>query len=170
MGEHGGARPKATLEAPTMTSEPQPTPALEAAARRRRELREALIAFEDALASPSSDREAWRAEVSGALEALANAFEDHVTETEAPGGLYEEMWEMAPHLSGKAHRLREEHPPIAASLVDAGAVLGGSLTADAEIDAVRDELQRLMGRIVRHRQHGADLVWEAYAIDIGAAG
>jgi hypothetical protein len=35
---------------------------------------------------------------------------------------------------------------------------------------VRDDLQRLMGRIVRHRQGGADLVWEAYAIDIGGAG
>ena len=31
-------------------------------------------------------------------------------------------------------------------------------------------LQRLMGQIVRHRQHGADLVWEAYAIDIGDIG
>ena len=27
-----------------------------------------------------------------------------------------------------------------------------------------------MGRIVRHRQHGADLVWDAYAIDIGDIG
>jgi hypothetical protein len=27
-----------------------------------------------------------------------------------------------------------------------------------------------MGRLVRHRQHGADLVWEAYELDIGGAG
>jgi len=44
-----------------------------------------------------------------------------------------------------------------------------ALPAEA-IDPVRDDLQRLLGRIVRHRQHGADLVWEAYAVDIGSAG
>lgn len=153
-----------------MTHEPQPTPALEAAARRRRELRDALVAFEDALSSPAVDRAAWRAEVAAALEALAHAFEDHVAETEAPGGLYEEMGETAPHLTAKARRLREEHPQIAATLVEAGARLGEELADEAELDAVRDEMQRLMGRIVRHRQHGADLVWEAYAVDIGSAG
>ena len=58
---HRDARPKATREAPTMTNEAHVTPALEAAARRRRELREALVAFEDALASPIRDRETWRA-------------------------------------------------------------------------------------------------------------
>ena len=42
--------------------------------------------------------------------------------------------------------------------------------AGTDLDALRDDVQRLMGRIVRHRQHGSDLVWEAYAIDIGGAG
>jgi len=31
----------------------------------------------------------------------------------------------------------------------------------------RDDLQRLLGQIVRHRQLGSDLVWEAYNLDIG---
>jgi hypothetical protein len=153
-----------------MTQQPVPTPALEAAARARRELREALIAFEGALASPIRDRETWRAYVADALHALADAFEDHVSETEGPTGLYAEMEDVAPHLSAKARRLRDEHPPITAGLADAGSRLGGSLVDDAEVEAVRDELQRVMGRIVRHRQHGADLVWEAYAVDIGSAG
>jgi hypothetical protein len=153
-----------------MSSEPQPTPALEAAARRRRELREALVAFEDAISSPMRDREAWRAEVDDALVHLGHAFEDHVAETEAPGGLYEEMGDLAPHLASKARRLRDEHPQIAAGLVEAGGLVAGPLADEADIERVRDELQRLMGRIVRHRQHGADLVWEAYRIDIGGAG
>jgi len=153
-----------------MSSESQPTPALEAAARRRRELREALVSFEDALSSPLRDRESWRAEVAEHLEALGQAFDDHVEETEHPGGLYDEMEEIAPHLAGKARRLREEHPAVAAALVDAGARVAQPLADDVDIDALRDDLQRLMGRIVRHRQHGADLVWEAYAVDIGAAG
>jgi len=153
-----------------MTSEPHPTPALEAAARRRRELREALVAFEEALSSPIRDRVTWRAEVADALEALGHAFEDHVTETEASGGLYEEMRDLAPQLGGKARRLREEHPAITVALAGASAGLAAPLADDADVDEARDELQRLMGRIVRHRQHGADLVWEAYRVDIGDAG
>jgi hypothetical protein len=158
-----------------MTSEPHPTPALEAAARLRREIREALVAFEGALASPIGDRVTWHAEVTDALEVLGHAFEDHVAATEARGGLYDEMRDTAPHLGTKSGRLREEHPAITAALIEASVRLAALATnaADADAadaDAARDELQRLMGRIVRHRQHGADLVWEAYAIDIGDIG
>ncbi|HSW42377.1 MAG TPA: hypothetical protein VLM76_07715 [Patescibacteria group bacterium] len=157
-------------EATAISAEPQPTPALQAAARRRRELREALVAFEEALSSPIRDRFTWRADVADALEALGHAFEDHVTETEAAGGLYEEMRDTAPHLGAKARRLREEHPVITAALTEASSLLAVPPADEAAADAARDGLQRLMGRIVRHRQHGADLVWEAYAIDIGDAG
>jgi hypothetical protein len=153
-----------------MTSESHPTPALEVAARRRRELREALVAFEGALASPMRDRVTWQVEVTDALEALGHAFEDHVAATEASGGLYDEVRETAPHLRAKANRLREEHPAITAALIEASARLAAPPADEADAEAVRDELQRLMGQIVRHRQHGADLVWDAYAIDIGDIG
>jgi hypothetical protein len=153
-----------------MTSDPHLTPALEVAAQRRRELREALVAFEDALSSPMRDRLTWHAEATNALESLGHAFEDHVAATEAPGGLYDEVRDTSPHLREKATRLRAEHPAITAALVEGAARLAAPPADDADADAVRDELQRLMGRIVRHRQHGADLVWEAYAIDIGDIG
>ena len=153
-----------------MTSDPHPTPALEAAALRRRELREALIAFEGALASPMRDRVTWHAEATDALEALGHAFEDHVAATEAPGGLYNEMREKSPHLRAKANRLREEHPAIIAALEEASSRLAVPPADEADAEGIRDELQRLMGRLVKHRQHGADLVWDAYAIDIGDLG
>ena len=35
------------------------------------------------------------------------------------------------------------------------------------VGQARDDLQRLIGAVVRHRQKGADLVWEAYNVDIG---
>jgi hypothetical protein len=153
-----------------MTDERHRTTALEGAARRRRALREALAAFEDAISSPIRDREAWRVETTDALQVLSRAFGDHVVETEAAGGLYEEMQDTAPHLGAKANRLRDEHPLITASLAEAGARLGEALADEEAVDALRDDLLRLMGRIVRHRQHGADLVWEAYAVDIGESG
>jgi hypothetical protein len=153
-----------------MTTEPQPTPALAAAARRRRELREALVAFEDALASPWGDTEVWRAEVAEHLAALQHAFAEHVVETERPGGLYDEMADLAPNVSARANRLREAHPRITAELAAAVARMDTPLRTEAEVDALRDDLELLMARIIRHRQGGADLVWEAYAVDIGAAG
>ncbi len=153
-----------------MTTEPQPTPALLAAARRRRELREALVAFEDAISSPFRDIESWRADVIERLEGLRAAFADHVEETEREDGLYDEMSREASHVAARARRLRAEHAVIQQALADARARVDGPLASEADVDALRDELQRLMGRIVRHRQGGADLVWEAYAIDIGGAG
>jgi hypothetical protein len=153
-----------------MTDEPHVTPALEAAARRRRELREALVAFEDALASPFRDIESWRLEVTEHLDALRGAFVVHVEETEHPGGLYDEMENVAPHVAARAKRLRADHPRITEALAEGARRLEGHLASEADVDAVRDDLERIMFRIVRHRQGGADLVWEAYAIDIGAAG
>ena len=38
---------------------------------------------------------------------------------------------------------------------------------DWPLEDARDDLQRFIGRVIRHRQKGADLVWEAYNVDIG---
>jgi hypothetical protein len=35
---------------------------------------------------------------------------------------------------------------------------------------VREDATRLMGHVIKHRQRGADLVYEAYATDIGGNG
>ncbi len=153
-----------------MNQEHQATQALEAAARRRRELRDALVELENAVSSPARDSERWREGVAARLAVLREAFADHVAETEGAGGLYDEMEDIAPHVQGKARRLREEHPPLTSAIIDTVARFAEPLPEGADFDAIRDDLQRLMGRFIRHRQHGADLVWEAYALDIGGAG
>ena len=104
-----------------MNVEHQATQALEAAARRRRELRDALMALEDTVASSVHDADRWRRLVAARITALGEAFAEHVAETEAPGGLYDEMEEVAPHMQGKARRLREEHPPLTRAIAEAGA-------------------------------------------------
>ena len=153
-----------------MDQEHQATQALEAAARRRRELRDALVELENAVSSPARDSERWREGVAARLAVLREAFADHVAETEGAGGLYDEMEDIAPHVQGKARRLREEHPPLTSAIIDTVARFAEPLPEGTDFDAIRDDLQRLMGRFIRHRQHGADLVWEAYALDIGGAG
>lgn len=145
------------------------TPALEEARRRRRDLHEALVAVERAISRAAAGRaHEWQLEVRKAMEALRAAWEDHVLVTERPGGLYEEVIERAPHLSGKIRHLRERHPEIGARIEELlGRLERDEVDGDWPVDEARDDIQRLLGRMVKHRQHGADLVWEAYNLDIG---
>jgi hypothetical protein len=146
------------------------TPALQEAARRRRTLHEALVALEQAISSPAAGRiPDWTAKVTKEMTAVRDAWEQHIDGTEKPGGLYEEIVGTSPRLAGTVDRLRAEHPEITAGvgeMVDRleQVEIGG---LPWPLDDARDDLQRLIGRVIRHRQKGADLVWEAYNVDIG---
>ena len=146
------------------------TPALGEAKKRRQTLHDAIVQLEMAISSPAAGRAAdWGAQVTKDMVGVRDAFEQHVIVTEKPGGLYEEIMERAPRLAGTVKRLQDEHPAIGDSVT----TLLGRLesdevdTASWPLDRARDDLQRLIGAVVRHRQKGADLVWEAYNVDIG---
>jgi hypothetical protein len=145
------------------------TPALEAAKRRRATLHEQLVQVEQATSSPAAGRVSdWTARVAKELVELRDAWEQHVLVTEKPDGLYEEITRRAPRLMGKIKRLQEEHPMIDHQIgVTLGRIESGEVDTVWPLNACRDDLQRLLGGIVRHRQLGADLVWEAYNVDIG---
>jgi hypothetical protein len=145
------------------------TPALGEAKRRRATLHDTLVHLEHATSSPAAGRvPAWTDHVLKETIAMRDAFEQHVIVTEKPGGLYEEIMERAPRLAGKINKLKDEHPPIAESIeVMVGRLEAGGIDDTWPLDQARDDLQRMLGRVVRHRQHGADLVWEAYNVDIG---
>jgi hypothetical protein len=146
------------------------TPALSEARKRRRTLHEALVQLEMAISSPAAGRVPdWTGQVRKDLGAVQSAFEQHVEVTEKPGGLYEEIMTKAPRLVNNVERLRDEHPAITERIEETlGRAESGEIEQDAwPVDNARDELQRLIGLVVRHRQRGADLVWEAYNVDIG---
>ncbi|HET9672030.1 MAG TPA: hypothetical protein VFQ40_04195 [Actinomycetota bacterium] len=144
--------------------------ALREAARRRRTLHEALVALEHAISSPAAGRiPDWTRLVAKELTAVRDAWDLHLDATEKPEGLYEEIVTTSPRLAGTVDRLRSEHPEITEAVrvmldrveqVEIGGVAW-------PLDDARDDLQRLIGRLIRHRQRGADLVWEAYNVDIG---
>jgi hypothetical protein len=146
------------------------TPALSEARQRRATLHDALVHLEMAISSPAAGRiPDWTGVVAKELTGVRDAFDQHILVTEKPGGLYEEIIVRAPRLDGTVTRLRNEHPDISvqidAMLERIGAVeIGGE---DWPLDRARDDLQRFIGTVIRHRQRGADLVWEAYNVDIG---
>ena len=145
------------------------SPTLAETARRRADLRDALVTVEQATSRPAVGRvPEWTKEVVLRLEGLAHAIDEHIEITERPEGLYDEISTKAPHLSTKIDQLREEHPALRDRTNQLVTKLQTTEVGEAwPLHEARDDLQRLLGQVVRHRQLGSDLVWEAYNLDIG---
>ncbi len=134
---------------------------------RRAELREAMGNLERALAAPAPGRiAAWVEQVDAALTQLAADFAEHIAVTEGPDGLYTDVLASAPRLSNPIRRLTAEHAQVTSELDAVIAKMGGVSSAE-DVDDVRAATTNLLGRLVRHRQRGADLVFEAYQVDVG---
>lgn len=134
----------------------------------RAQLTEAVGVVDEALAHPI-EHPHWRERVLVALAELANDFRQHRDLAEGEGGWYSRIVRDAPHLATKIERLRAEHEEVSATLADLLAALesGGPLTPAEDF---RERATSLMGRLVRHRQLGADLTWAAYGWDLGGSG
>jgi len=143
--------------------------ALEAVRARRGDLHRALLDLEEALAAAARLRaQAWADSVRATLVQVRDSFTAHIDVTEGAGGLYQEVLAQAPRLSGAVNRLQYEHAEIAGALDEVDSRLNEPMSdADAWVEAIRDAAITLMGLLVRHRQRGADLVYEAYDVEIG---
>jgi hypothetical protein len=94
---------------------------------------------------------------------LSRAADDHVTDTEAPDGLLAEIVEEAPRLWREAEGLRAEHETL---IEECARMLGRVEGSDSPL-SLRSQVNVLLGRFERHRYRGADLVYEAFDVDIG---
>jgi len=143
---------------------------LRTARAQRADLREAMIALERSLARPAPGRVAqWADTVHEALITLAATFERHIAVTEGDNGFLADIGEHSPRLINAIERLCAEHDRIRDELSSTLAHIR-RLPAHAgedDIESLRDHVTVLVADLARHRQHGADLVWEAHAVDIG---
>jgi hypothetical protein len=127
-------------------------------------VRDAIGRVERSLASPAASRfEAWSKELADELDDLDAALELHIATTEAPGGLLDEVLHEVPRLAHRVAVLRDDHQALRSLLVDARNALPHS--AD-EVPAARDHALALLDAVSRHRHLGADLVYEAYNVDM----
>jgi hypothetical protein len=141
--------------------------ALDEIRRRRAELRDALGRLEGSLAAPSPGRiPEWSATVRDRLEQLGSDFAEHVTVTEGVDGVYDDVVASAPRLARAVDQLKHDHEIILKQL-DHCTSLVDTAKVDDDIMDIRESATDLMFRLVRHRQRGSDLMWEAYANDIG---
>ena len=140
---------------------------LEELRRHRAELRESMDALEDALAAPAkADLTRWAQRVHVALVEVSGDLGAHIDLTEGPAGLYRDLLDTSPRLSEPVAGLTREHVLIRGQ-VDTLLARVAAPESCADVDRVRALGTALLGRLVRHRQRGSDLVFEAYEFDIG---
>lgn len=139
-------------------------PAVDAAKVRRADLHSILIDLEDRIAAAAPGREeTWSDDVRAELGNLAVAITEHIEATEGHDGLFDQVRRRAPRLDHLCRRLTEDHAMMATELAAATAAV------DAGVEQAREAVLSLLAHLARHRQLGADLVYEAYAVDLGGS-
>jgi hypothetical protein len=144
-----------------------PDPGLDVLRRRRAELFESMGALRQALdARTPGCLDTWSESVQVALTDLSADLGAHIAITEGPGGLHRDVMEVAPRLCHAVDRLARQHVEISAML-DRLTSRAQHVTTIPDVEDVRCLGAAVLDRLARHRRRGADLVFEAYATDIG---
>jgi hypothetical protein len=144
-----------------------PDPGLDVLRRRRAELFESMGALRQALDAPTSGSlDTWSESVQVALTELSADLGAHIAITEGPGGLHRDVMEVAPRLCHAVDRLARQHIEISA-LLERLTSRAQHVTTIPDVEDVRCLGAAVLDRLARHRRRGADLVFEAYATDIG---
>ena len=135
---------------------------------RRDDLYDATLALERALSSPARGRATtWAAAVRDRLGRLATALRAHVDGTEGDGGLFDQILEREPRLAHGIDGLRAEHRDQTEAVEAADALLAG-IADENGADEVRTRLHDLIHQLLVHRSRGAELVYDAYNVDLSA--
>ncbi len=143
--------------------------ALSAAGRHRAVLLDAAAGLEFAIASPVGRGVAWRELVDGELHRLRGALADHTKAVESDDGLLADIVHQAPRLSNLVKLMRKDHLEMDARIGEIIHMVGAVPVDEPEeaSDEIRNATLELLGKLSRHRQKGADLVYRAFNVDIG---
>jgi hypothetical protein len=150
-------------------AQPVASAALKEAKNKRADLHAFIVELEEAIAAPAIGRALdWAMRVHDELVEVGAAFERHIAVVEGPDGLFEEVTQAAPRLTNALQQLADEHREIRTLISEAlDAVRHVSGAREGAPDQGRAAVLRVLDQLMRHRQLGADVVYEAYAVDIG---
>ena len=143
---------------------------LERVRSQRAELGESMSALRAALDLPAGLGATWRGRVRAALTELAHDLRDHVELTESAGGFYDDILAKAPRLGHAVEEQKGEHAALLAEVERLLAERDEGMPGADAVTAHREAATRLLEHLVRHRQRGSDLTYEAYEVDLGGMG
>ena len=150
-------------------TEPQQDERLGALRRRRDALYEDIARLEGALTAPLGDAAAWQERAAKAGRLVVEEIQAHINETEGDEGFLTGVQEEAPRLAAAVTRLLDEHDEMVA-MADRFVAQIESPDEGITLQDVRALGVSLLGLLIRHRQKGADLIYEAYQVDLGSGG
>lgn len=141
-----------------------------AAARARREaLYQAIVGLEDALTTPVGEGERWRLRVAMAVDHASARIAEHIEQTERLDGMLDRVGREDPRLVQRTRQLVVDHERLEKQAEALAVDVAGLKVEDlaTRADTIRERAVELLGELTRHRQRGADLIYEAYHVDIG---
>lgn len=142
-------------------------PDFDAVRARRQSLRTAMGGFEAALAAPAVERiPEWTQGLVVALQQLDTRLTEHVAATEGPDGFHNQIVAASPRLFHGVTVLVADHQRAAELLDQLGRATNGART-DGHVSGIREQGTELLALLAKHRQRGADLIYEAYQRDLG---
>jgi cytochrome c556 len=141
---------------------------IETARLHRAGLRAAVGLVERSLSTAARGRvKAWSTDLRDEIASLSVALEQHITSTEAPDGLLADIAAAVPRLTHRVEKTRADHQVLRKAVAAALDALPDGDDEDAVAEA-RNRVVELLTAVVHHRHLGADLVYEAYNVDIEA--
>lgn len=105
-----------------------------------------------------------RAGLRQAIHRLRDELAEHIVAVEGPDGLYARLVADAPRLTRPVAGLVADHHDL---LARTDALTRRLDQPGSDVAAARRDASELLDALWRHRQRGADLVYEAYQTDLG---
>ena len=131
---------------------------------------DALRALEEMASSAGPSRpDAWRDDVLGAIDELISNLQHQYQASLAEDSLLSQIADDSPHLAGSVEALRSSQTAIIEDLEGLRAQLA-DFSRTPDIASLRSTLAGITAEIREFRSWEADLVHEAYYVDLGVVG
>lgn len=136
--------------------------------RHRSELKRSMTALEAVLARPvGADAGAWLDAVRHRVADLHDAFDNHIRVHEGPDSFHADIVRSQPHLTPHVVSLQRDHHRLSVQLMGLNDIIERHTSPRDIAFDVRSRGIDLIHQFARHRQKGADVVWEAFNFDVG---
>ncbi len=128
---------------------------------------ESLHAVEKHAGAPGPARpNEWRDDLLAVLEDLATSLHDQYERSSSDDGLLSRVVEEAPHLQSSVDELRKRQTSLIEEIDDLRRSLA-DLIRTPDVDVVRSRVADMTAEIRELRAWETDIVYDAYAVDLG---